>query len=187
MPGKRKKYLSWDEVFMGSAILVSARSKDPSNQVGACIVDQNHHILSLGYNGLTIGMNDDKFYWNSIGEKTNELDKIKDYYVVHAERNAILNYRGSLSDLKDSTLYVTWFPCTECTKEIIQAGIKKVVYLRMYSKPELVNISKKMLRSAGIEIIPYIQDKDFTKEEIQNKTEKIQTIIKSLSEKKKIF
>lgn len=182
MPGKRKNYLSWDEVFMGSAILVSARSKDPSNQVGACIVDKNHRILSLGYNGLTNGMNDDTFHWDSIGEKTKEIDKIKDYYVVHAERNAILNYCGSHKDLKDSTLYVTWFPCTECTKEIIQTGIKKIVYLRMYSKPELVNISKKMLKNAGIEIVSYHSKKNFTKEEIQEGTEKIQEIIKKFSE-----
>lgn len=181
MPGKRKNYLSWDEFFMGSAILISARSKDPSNQVGACIVDKNHRILSLGYNGLTKGMNDNDFYWNSIGEQTGELDKIKDYYVVHAERNAILNYCGSHKDLKDSTLYVTWFPCTECTKEIIQTGIKKIVYLRMYSKPELVNISKKMLKNAGIEIEPYCVNKDITKEEMKETMEKIQTILKKLS------
>lgn len=151
MAGKRKDYLSWDEYFMGIAMISSMRSKDPNNQVGACIVnEENHKILSIGYNGLTRGMNDDLFDWTSSGEKTKILKDIKDFYIVHAERNAILNYCGDTKDLEGSTMYVTWFPCTECTKEIIQVGIKKLVYLRMYSKKELVEISKYMLKKAGV-------------------------------------
>ena len=134
MPGKREDYLSWEEFFMGSAILVSARSKDPNNQVGACLVNNDKKVLSLGYNGLTRNMDDDTFDWKSTGEQTGIIENIKDYYVVHAERNAILNFRGNMKELEGSTLYVTWFPCNECAKEIIQVGIKKVVYLRMYSK-----------------------------------------------------
>lgn len=181
MPGKREEYLSWDEFFMGNALLVSARSKDPSNQVGACIVNDEHKVLSVGYNGLTRGMNDDEFYWNSIGEQTNELDKVKDYFSVHAERNAILNYRGNMKDLEGATMYVTWSPCVECTKEIIQVGIKKVVYLRKYSKTELVSLSEIMFKKAGVEVVPYNADKIFGKEEIQNSTEAIQKIIKRFS------
>ncbi len=181
MPGKREEYLTWDEFFMGVAVMASARSKDPSNQVGACIVNQEHKILSVGYNGLPKGMNDDTFYWNSIGEKTGEKEKIKDYFVVHAERNAILNYRGSLSDLNGSILYVTWYPCMECTKEIIQVGIQKIIYLRMYSKQESVSLSKKMLGDAGVQVIPYQIDRDFTKEEIQEATNGIQKIMKRFS------
>ena len=181
MPGKRSEYLSWDEYFMANAIIVSARSKDPSHQVGACIVTDDNKVLSVGYNGLTNGMSDDEFYWNSIGEKTGELDKIKDYFVVHAERNAILNYRGSLSDFKGSTLYVTWFPCVECTKEIIQVGIKKIIYLRMYSKKELVSLSMKMLEKAGIEVVAFNPDKTFENKEIQKDTNNIQKIIKKYS------
>lgn len=181
MPGKREEYLYWEELFMGNAILVSSRSKDPSNQVGACIVNDDNKILSVGYNGLTKGMDDDKFYWNSIGEQTGELNKVKDYFVVHAERNAILNYRGNIKDLKDATLYVTWFPCVECTKEIIQVGIKKVVYLRMYSKPELVKLSKMMFEAADVEIVPYNKEIDFSKEEVQEVTNNVQKIIKRFS------
>ncbi len=181
MPGKREEYLSWDEFFMGNALLVSARSKDPSNQVGACIVNDEHKVLSVGYNGLTRGMNDDEFYWNSIGEQTHELDKVKDYFSVHAERNAILNYRGNMKDLEGATMYVTWSPCVECTKEIIQVGIKKVVYLRKYSKTELVSLSEIMFKKAGVEVVPYNADKIFGKEEIQNSTEAIQKIIKRFS------
>ena len=185
MAGKNKDYISWDDYFMAMAFLSSLRSKDPSNQVGACIVTSDNKVLSVGYNGLTIGMDDDEFYWNSIGEQTGELDKIKDYFVVHAERNAILNYRGSLSDFEGATLYVTWFPCIECTKEIIQVGIKKVVYLRMYSKKELVKLSKTMLEAAGIEVVAYNPKEDFTREEIQKDTNNIQKIIKRYSVSKK--
>lgn len=179
MPEKRKEYLTWEEYFMGIAILSSMRSKDPSNQVGACIVNEdNHKILSIGYNGLTRGMDDDLFDWNSTGEKTGNLKNIKDYYIVHAERNAVLNYCGDVKELEGATLYVIWFPCTECTKEIIQAGIKKIVYLRMYSKKELVEISKIMLERAGVEVIEYNNQKEFAKQEIQTITQEIQKILK---------
>lgn len=181
MPGKREEYLSWEEYFMGSAILASTRSKDPSTQVGACIVNKDNKILSIGYNGLTRNMNDDEFYWNSIGEKTGELEKNKDYFVVHAERNAILNYRGNQQELAGSTLYVTLYPCLECTKEIIQVGIKKVIYLRMYSKKELVKLSKMMFEIAGVEVVAYNQSKDFTKEEVNEGMNNIQKILKRYS------
>ncbi len=173
MSSKRDNYLSWDEYFMSNAILVSARSKDPHNRVGACIVNKDNKVLSVGYNGLTRGMNDDYFDWLSSGEKTGIKKNIKDYYVVHAERNAILNHRGNVDDLKGSTLYVTWFPCTECTKEIVQVGIKKVVYLRNYSKKDEVEISKIMLEQAGVQIVPYNEEKDFEKEEVEKVTDEV--------------
>lgn len=182
MSNKRKEYLTWDEYFMANAILVSSRSKDPNNRVGACIVNSENKVLSVGYNGLPRGMDDDLFDWSSPGEKTGIKKHIKDYYVVHAERNAILNYRGSLDDLKGSTLYVTWFPCTECTKEIIQVGIKKVVYLRMYSKKELVDISKTMLNHAGVEVVCYGID-DITKEEVESVTDEVLSLAKKLERK----
>lgn len=180
MSSKRENYLSWDEYFMANAILVSSRSKDPHNRVGACIVNNENKVLSIGYNGLPRGMNDDEFDWNSTGELTGIKRNIKDYYVVHAERNAILNYRGSLEDLKGSTLYVTWFPCYECTKEIIQTGVKKVIYLRMYSKMDEVEISKLMFEKAGVEIVPYKKYNDVTKKTVEDSTEKILNIIKSI-------
>ena len=100
MSDKRENYLSWDEYFMMNALLISARSKDPHNRVGSCIVNSDNKVLSVGYNGLPRGMNDDTFDWASTGEITGIKKDVKDYYVVHAERNAILNYRGSLDDLK---------------------------------------------------------------------------------------
>lgn len=123
---KRKNYLSWDEFFIGIAKLSAGRSKDPSTQVGACIVSKDNRILSIGYNGAPNGFDDDKFPWNRDGETRNET---KYPYVCHAELNAILNYTGSRKDLIGSKIYVDLFPCNECAKVIIQAGISEVVYL----------------------------------------------------------
>lgn len=122
---KRQEYFSWDELFMGIAILTSQRSKDPSTQVGACIVDSENRILSIGYNGAPNGFDDDKFPWNRKGDNLST----KYPYVCHAELNAILNYRGSRRDLSGARIYVDLFPCNECAKSIIQSGIKEVIYL----------------------------------------------------------
>lgn len=176
---KRKEYLTWDEYFMGQALEVSLRSKDPSTQVGACIASTENKQLSVGYNGLTNGMDDDKFPWNSPGEETNDLYTTKNPWVVHAERNAILNSHGA--DLRDSTLYVTLFPCYECAKSIVQAGIKKVIYLRMYSNETAVKITKEIFEMAGVTCIPFNRSKDFSKEEVREISETIQNMIKYLS------
>lgn len=140
---KRQDYISWDEYFMGVALLAAKRSKDPSTQVGACIVDENHVILSTGYNGFPIGCSDDEFPWDRTGEET------KYPYVVHAELNAILNSTGK--SLRGSTLYVVLFPCNECAKAIIQSGIKEVVYLDdKYAESDATQASKRLLATAGI-------------------------------------
>ena len=138
----RKDYLSWDEYFMSVAKLSSMRSKDPNTQVGACIVSDDNRILSIGYNGAPNGFKDEIFPW---GREGNPLET-KYLYVVHAERNAILNYRGSRKDLEKSRIYVDLFLCNECAKEIIQAGIKEVVYLSdKYANNAETIASKKLL------------------------------------------
>ena len=119
---KRNDYISWDEYFMGVAILSSKRSKDPSTQVGACIVNKDKKIVGIGYNGFPHGIDDDAFPWGKEGEYVDT----KYPYVVHAEPNAILN---STSSLVGCTIYVTLFPCCECAKLIIQSGIKEIVYI----------------------------------------------------------
>ena len=120
---KRKDYISWDAYFMGLAILSSKRSKDPNTQVGACIVNDEKRIVSVGYNGAPNGINDDNdMKWDRDGD----FKDTKYAYVCHSELNSILN---SKADLKGCTLYVTLFPCNECAKAIIQAGIKKIIYL----------------------------------------------------------
>ena len=125
---KRKDYICWDEYFMAIAKLSAMRSKDPSTQVGACIVSNDNRILSIGYNGAPNGFDDEKFPWSREGDN---LDT-KYPYVCHAEMNAILNYRGNKKDLESAKIYVDLFPCNECAKIIIQSGIKEVVYSRSY-------------------------------------------------------
>lgn len=144
---KRKDYINWDEYFMGVALLSGKRSKDPSTQVGACIVDQNNKILSVGYNGFPSGCSDDEYPW----ERSGGMLKTKYAYVVHAELNAILNNRGV--SLEGSKIYVALFPCNECAKAIIQSGIKEIIYISdKYAETDAVIASKKMLKSAGIKI-----------------------------------
>ncbi len=140
---KRTGYISWDEYFMGIAMLAAKRSKDPSTQVGACIVSQDNIIISTGYNGMPAGCSDDEFPWGREGEET------KYPYVVHAELNAILNANGR--DLRGSKLYVALFPCNECAKAIIQSGVKEVYYLSdKYASTPTTLASKRMLNAAGV-------------------------------------
>lgn len=150
MSGKREDYITWDEYFMSVAHLAGMRSKDPSSQVGACIVSNGNKILSMGYNGFPIGCRDDEFPWAREGE---DLDT-KYLYVVHSELNAILNYRGG--SLEGAKLYVTLFPCNECAKAIIQAGIKTVVYDDdKYAGTPSVIASKRMMDAAGVRYYRY--------------------------------
>lgn len=142
---KRENYISWDEYFMGVAVLAAMRSKDPSTQVGACIVDNENRILSTGYNGFPSGCSDDEFPW----EREGGFGDTKYPFVVHAELNAILNARGK--NLTGSRIYVALFPCNECAKAIIQAGIKEVVYLSdKYAATDGTLASKRMLNAAGV-------------------------------------
>lgn len=150
MSDKREGYISWDEYFMGVAMLSAMRSKDPSTQVGACIVGADNKILSVGYNGFPIGCSDEEFPWNKVGE---DIDN-KYFYTTHSELNAILNYRGG--SLEGAKLYVSLFPCNECAKAIIQAGIRTVVYdCDKYADTPSVRASKRMLKAAGVEYYPY--------------------------------
>lgn len=153
MVTKRKDYISWDEYFMGVALLASKRSKDPNTQVGACIVDQNNVILTTGYNGFPKGCSDDEFPWDREGENT------KYPYVVHAELNAILNASGK--DLKGARIYVDLFPCNECAKAIIQSGIREVIYLSdKYANTPATQASKLMLTTAGVRLTQMHPDID---------------------------
>ncbi len=142
--------ISWDEFFMSMAILASKRSKDPSSQVGAVIVDDDHKVVSIGYNGMPRLIDDKDLSWN----KNEGLDN-KYLYVCHAEFNAILNVRNG-SSVSGCTVYVTLFPCNECTKAMIQTGIKKIIYLDdKYADHIETKASKKMLDLAGIKYEKY--------------------------------
>lgn len=140
---KRTDYISWDEYFMGIAMLAAMRSKDPNTQVGACIVNDDNIIVSTGYNGMPKGCSDDEYPWERAGENT------KYPFVVHAEINAILNSGGR--DVRGSRVYVTLFPCNECAKAIIQSGIKEIIYRSdKYSDSMATLAAKRMLDSAGV-------------------------------------
>lgn len=142
---KRQDYITWDEYFMGVALLSARRSKDPSTQVGACIVNEKNKIVGAGYNGLPMGCDDDDFPW----EKQGEFLNTKYPYICHAELNAILNNIGM--DLKGCKIYTALFPCNECSKAIIQSGIMEVIYLSdKYEGTDIFKASKIMLDKAGV-------------------------------------
>ena len=142
---KREGYITWDEYFMGIALLSAYRSKDPNTQVGACIVNAQNRIMSVGYNGLPTGCGDDDFPWEAQGE---HIDT-KYPYVCHAELNAILNSGGR--NLEGCKIYVALFPCCECAKAIIQCGIKEVRYLSdKYAENPIFIAGKRLFDAAGV-------------------------------------
>jgi len=139
---------SWDETFMRMAILVADRSKDPSTQVGACIVSAENRILSLGYNGTPNGWEDSLFPWGKTAEDPLET---KYPYVIHAERNAVLNYGGLHSQLRGARVFVTHFPCNECAKELAQVGVAEVVYLNGHDSSSFsTRASERIFEACGI-------------------------------------
>lgn len=141
---------TWDQAFMEIAFTIAKRSKDPVTQVGAVIVAADNRVLSVGYNGTPRGWDDDTFSW---GKTDPDPMKNKHAYVVHAERNAVLNHRGLLADMDGATVYVTHYPCPSCAQEIIQAGVRRVVY-EVYKQPEH-DYSKVMFDKCGVAVERY--------------------------------
>ena len=151
MTGKRVDYITWDEYFMGLAHLSAKRSKDPNTQVGAAIVNDQHKVVSIGYNGFPNGCHDDDFPWEREGDDPLET---KYLYSTHSELNAILNYSGG--SLAGAKLYVSLFPCNECAKAIIQSGIREVIYdCDKYADTPSVIASKRMMDAAGVRYYQY--------------------------------
>lgn len=147
---KRSDYLDWNHTFMTMAKVIAERSKDPSSQVGCCIVNKKNFIVGLGYNGFPRGCDDDIFPW----KKEGDFHETKYAYVVHAEQNAIIN--TNQMDLNDTIMYVTRHPCNECAKFIIQSGIKKIYYLTNPIPDDPATIASiRMFHSAGIELIHF--------------------------------
>lgn len=163
---KREDYISWDEYFMGVALLSAMRSKDPNTQVGACIVNDDNRIVSVGYNGFPRGCSDEVFPWERKADNQNDT---KYPFVCHAELNAILNSNGI--GVKDSRIYVALFPCNECAKAIIQAGIKEIIYISdKYADTDNNRASRRMLEAAGVKLTKFESKKkieiDFEAENI---------------------
>lgn len=153
MSQKRENYISWDEYFISIALVSAMRSKDPSTQVGACIVDDDNKIVSIGYNGFPNGCSDDELPWRKEG---GFLDT-KYAFSCHAELNAILN---SGKNLKGCRVYTTLFPCNECAKAIIQSGLTEVIYLSdKYKSTEIVQASKLMLEKSKVKMRQFKTDK----------------------------
>lgn len=152
MTEHRKNYISWDECFMRMAHVISERSKDPSTQAGAVIVDQNNVVIGLGYNGFPRGIDNDTFPW----EREGDLVNTKYAYVCHAEENAIYNANNTTAGCK---LYSTLFPCNECAKTIIQNGIKEVIYEsdRYHDEPSWV-ASRRLFDAAGVKYRQYVSE-----------------------------
>jgi dCMP deaminase len=147
---KRISYISWDEYFMGIAVNSAMRSKDPSTQVGACIVNNKNKVVSIGYNGMPSGVNDDEVSWEPEDGLNNKY-----LYVAHAELNAILNTKDG-AGLHNTKIFVTLFPCNECAKAIIQSGIKEVIYADdKYKDTIATQAAKKLFVLSGIKMTPY--------------------------------
>lgn len=152
---KREDYISWDEYFMGVALLSAMRSKDPNTQVGACIVNDDNRIVSVGYNGFPRGCSDEDFPWERKADNQNDT---KYPFVCHAELNAILNSNGI--GVKGSRIYVALFPCNECAKAIIQAGIKEIIYISdKYYDTDNNRASRRMLAAAGVKLTRFESSK----------------------------
>ncbi len=169
-PRPRSDYLSWDDYFMAVAFLSSQRSKDPSKQVGACIVDRQNVICGIGYNGFPRGCPDSKLPWSKLSKSGSKLET-KHPFVVHAEMNAILNKNNS--DVAGSRVYVTMFPCNECAKLMIQAGVTEIVFHEDKVQPKAetpgasnfkladqYSASKKLLALAGVKIRQHVFKRD---------------------------
>lgn len=132
-------------MFMGVAVLASARSKDHRARNGACIATPEQRIVGVGYNGLPRGCDDrDPIYWS---DDDGDPFRSRHSYVVHAEINAMLNC--VVLPLKDATIYTTQFPCPRCSQAIIQAGITRVVYLREKPHHAAENAAAKKMFSAS--------------------------------------
>jgi dCMP deaminase len=152
---KREGYISWDEFGMSVALVAAQRSKDPSTQVGACILDSENRVVGVGYNGFPKGCSDDTFPW----EKNKKFLDSKYAYVVHSEINAVLN--SNVEDLSNCIIYVTLAPCNECSKVIIQSGIREVCYFSdKYNNTDSHKAARKMLDAAGIECRKFISARD---------------------------
>ncbi|MCH5165890.1 MAG: dCMP deaminase family protein [Clostridiales bacterium] len=144
------KHISWDDYFMAVAILSSKRSKDDNTKVGCCIINKSKRIIGCGYNGMPNNCSDDEMNWNREGNGINT----KYFYVVHAEANAILN--SDRKDLIGASLYTTLFPCNECAKLIVQAGIREIIYLSdKYHGTDSNSASKLIFNKANIECREY--------------------------------
>jgi dCMP deaminase len=139
---------NWTKRFMELTKHIAGWSKDKSIGTCAVIVDDDNRVVSIGYNGFPSGCND---------EIQSRYERPEKYlYTEHAERNAVFNAARLGVSTKGCTMYLMWFPCADCARSIIQAGIKKLVC----NKPDLnshwgdhFKAAIEMLDEAKVEVI----------------------------------
>jgi len=165
-----------EEYYMSMAVLATLRSKDPSTQVGSCLVDENGRVVSVGYNGAPQGMEDRDVPWHSNGEKTGKKKDVKDYYSVHAEVNTLDNYRGQQDDLNRMRMYVTLSPCSLCTPRISVGRPREIVWLREFEKINFEEYEK-WFAPVGTECHSY-NNKSWSKSSYKELVEEATKIIK---------
>lgn len=141
----------WSNYFMDIAKRSAEMSKDPKTKVGAVII-QNRRIKSVGFNGAPQSFPDSLVPFNINGESLLEQ---KNTFMCHAELNAVLNYDGKISDLKDADIYVTVSPCSKCACMLAQVGIKRVIYKEEYRRKEEVEATKYILEKCNVQYIKF--------------------------------
>ena len=151
---KRENATTKEEMYMLLAMSVASSSNDPSTQVGACYVSKDGNVLSVGCNSAPPYWDESKFPWGSNTEYG--IKNTKYPYIIHAEMNAMTNYRGAIKDFEDGTLYVTLFPCTNCAKIIASLKIKKIVYLNAREDCDDYECANILFKNTNIECIKFI-------------------------------
>ncbi len=122
--------MNWNEYMFNLVDAISLKSKDNSNKVGCVIVGDNYEILSTGFNGFPI----------DVEEKENRFERpLKYFYTEHAERNAIYLAARRGTPLTNSRIYLKWFPCAECARAIIQSGIKEIFIDGKSYNPDVIS------------------------------------------------
>jgi len=149
---KRLNYISWDDYFMAVSFLSAQRSKDPQEQRGACIVDEENRIVGIGYNGFPRGCCDDCLPWASTDDCDITLHT-KNPFLCHAEINAILNKCST--DVKGTRMYVSEIPDNIAAKTIIQAGISEIIYVKDPDNSETTRATRIMFEMSGVKTRQY--------------------------------
>lgn len=142
----------WDSYFMDVAERAAQMSKDPKTRVGAVIV-QDKRIKSTGFNGAPQSFPDELVPWNSTD--SDQLIDQKNTYMCHAELNAVLNYDGKISDLRNASVYVTVSPCHSCACMLAQVGIKRIIYKEKYRRKNETDAAEYILDKCGVEYIAF--------------------------------
>lgn len=146
----RQDAISWDECFMRMTHVIAERSKDPSTQVGAVLVNEKNVVLGMGYNGFPRGVANDALPW----EREGKYADTKYAYICHAEENAVYNASGATEGCR---VYCNLFPCNECAKTIIQKGVREVIFESdKYHDTDACVAARRLLEAAGVKCRQYI-------------------------------